>query len=83
MCAREPVGAPEDRQARIQWLLSAPEEQVVAVARLQADPPPHARVRASVTCACCGERVMETRARIRDGKPCCIPCAAARDGAAA
>ncbi|MCK5109348.1 MAG: TraR/DksA C4-type zinc finger protein [Methanosarcinales archaeon] len=29
---------------------------------------------ASARCSICGENVMETRARVADGKPVCIPC---------
>lgn len=36
--------------------------------------PPTARIYPSVTCYRCGESVMETRARVRDGKPVCLPC---------
>jgi formylmethanofuran dehydrogenase subunit E len=74
--------APQDRAARIDWLLAAPQEQVVVVESVQAPPPAPARIRASVTCAVCGERVMETRARILAGQPCCMPCASQGHGAA-
>ncbi|NOZ25842.1 MAG: formylmethanofuran dehydrogenase, partial [Nitrospirae bacterium] len=32
----------------------------------------------SVRCAFCGEKVMEPKARSRDGKAVCIPCAEGR-----
>ena len=78
----DPAGAPQDRQARIDWLLTAPPEQVVAVEPVSGPPPAQARIRASVTCTFCGERVMETRARVLDGQIACMPCAAARQEAA-
>jgi formylmethanofuran dehydrogenase subunit E len=36
--------------------------------------PSPARIRASVRCAMCGERFMESRARVTDGKIVCISC---------
>jgi len=54
--------------------LALPEEEVFTVQRLQVQVPPRSRIFASVRCAVCGESVMETRARIKDGRPVCIPC---------
>ena len=65
----------ETREERIRWLLSAPEEEVVTIQEVSISPPAYARIRTSVTCAFCGERVMETRARVREGRIACIPCA--------
>lgn len=55
--------------------LELPEEEVFTVQSLQIEVPPRSRIFASVRCAVCGESVMETRARFRDGQPVCIPCA--------
>jgi formylmethanofuran dehydrogenase subunit E len=38
-----------------------------------AEPEP-AKIRNSITCAFCGEAVMESRIRQLNGKPACIPC---------
>jgi formylmethanofuran dehydrogenase subunit E len=57
--------------------LQVPEDELFTVQRLQIEVPAYAPILASVTCAVCGESVMETRARIRDGKPVCISCASA------
>jgi len=54
--------------------LALPEEKVFTVQRLRVQVPPRSRIFASVRCAVCGESVMETRARIKDGQPVCIPC---------
>jgi len=54
--------------------LALPEEEVFTVQRLQVQVPPRSRIFGSVRCAVCGESVMETRARIKDGRPVCIPC---------
>jgi formylmethanofuran dehydrogenase subunit E len=37
--------------------------------------PPEARIYQSVTCEKCGEKVAEPRARVKEGKIVCIPCA--------
>ncbi|MCX7854649.1 MAG: FmdE family protein [Anaerolineae bacterium] len=55
--------------------LEIPQEEVFIVQRLHVEVPPRSRIFASVRCALCGESVMETRARIKDGQPVCIPCA--------
>jgi len=65
----------EDREKWVEWLLAAPEVEVVNIEEVSVPAPEYARIRKSVTCACCGERVMETRARVRDGQLTCIPCA--------
>ena len=70
----------ETREERTRWLLSAPEEEVVAVEDVSISEPEYAQIRRSVPCAFCGERVMETRARVREGKIACIPCASTASG---
>jgi len=65
----------KDRDQLIDWLLSAPEEQVVSLKEVQVDEPEPARIMKTVTCAFCGEGVMETRVKEIQGKPACIPCA--------
>ena len=57
--------------------LKVPEEDIFGVNRLRVDLPPYAPIFASARCSVCGESVMETRARIQDGKPVCISCASA------
>jgi formylmethanofuran dehydrogenase subunit E len=37
--------------------------------------PEYAPIFASMRCSLCGENIMETRVRMRDSKPICIPCA--------
>lgn len=77
--------ATPEEQARLMELwteasfrqLELPEEEVFLVQHRQIEVPPRSRIFASVRCAVCGESVMETRARIRDGRPVCIPCSQA------
>jgi len=57
--------------------LRLPEEEVFDVKPVKIEVPPFAPIFASVRCSVCGESVMETRARVKDGKPVCINCASA------
>lgn len=47
---------------------------VCQVEKIELTFPGKARIFTSVACARCGERVMEPRARVRDGQIVCIPC---------
>lgn len=76
-----PEGIRNDRKGYIRFILSAPDEEIMSVEGVKAALPPRARIRSSVTCAFCGEPVMETRVRTVEGKPACIPCAEARSRA--
>jgi formylmethanofuran dehydrogenase subunit E len=79
---QEPTLEEQERLMRL-WAetsykqLEVPEDELFMVQRLQVEVPAYAPIFASVTCAVCGESVMETRARVRDGQPACIPCASA------
>jgi formylmethanofuran dehydrogenase subunit E len=75
---------PEEQERLVQlWAetsykqLGVPEDELFTVQRVQIEVPTYAPIFASATCAICGESVMETRARVRDGQPVCIPCASA------
>jgi len=57
--------------------LRLPEEEVFDVKPMKIETPPFAPIFASVRCSVCGENVMETKARVRDGKPICLECAGA------
>jgi len=57
--------------------LELPEEEVFNVTHQEIQAPAFAPLFASVKCSVCGESIMETRARIRDGEPICIACASA------
>lgn len=58
----------------IAGILQAPQEELLQVQDVPFDLPEKARIFSSVTCARCGELVMEPRARVRDGEFVCIPC---------
>jgi len=49
--------------------LGLPEEEIFTVERKRIDLPPYAPIVESAICAVCGESVMETKARLRDGEP--------------
>lgn len=55
--------------------LALPDEELFNVESKTIRPPAYAPIFASVTCSVCGESVMETRARLREGKPACMQCA--------
>ena len=55
--------------------LARPLEEVCDIKEVECAIPEKARIFASVTCSLCGEKVMEPRARVKNGNPVCIPCA--------
>ena len=57
--------------------LGLPEEEVFNVEHQEIQVPAFAPIFASVKCSVCGENIMETKARIRNGEPICIACASA------
>lgn len=62
------------RQKYLELILKSPASAFLALKAEKLELPPKARIFGSVSCSYCGERVMEPRARIRDGQPVCIPC---------
>ncbi|MFQ6117981.1 MAG: FmdE family protein [Candidatus Bipolaricaulia bacterium] len=55
--------------------LSRPPDEMFRIERMEIAVPEYAPIFSSVRCSICGENVMETRARVRDGKPVCLGCA--------
>jgi formylmethanofuran dehydrogenase subunit E len=55
-------------------VLELPDEEILDIKRVNIEVPAYARIFASVKCSVCGENVMEPRARMKDGKPICLPC---------
>lgn len=62
------------REQFIDWLLNAPEEDILSIREVEIEEPELARITDSVVCESCGESVMETRTRTIDGRQQCIPC---------
>jgi len=56
-------------------ILDLPDEKLLIVKRVSIEIPEHAHLFTSLKCAECGELVAEHRARVKDGKIVCIPCA--------
>lgn len=63
------------QEERTRYILEAPEEEICTLQRIKVEPPPKARLFDSVICSVCGEPVAEVQARVREGRPVCIPCA--------
>jgi formylmethanofuran dehydrogenase subunit E len=57
--------------------LDVPAEDLFTVQHVQIEVPAYAPIFDSARCALCGESVMESRARLKDGQPTCIACASA------
>ncbi len=62
------------RMEKASAILAAADEDLMHIQPVSAPPPPEATIRASLRCALCGERFMESRGRVRKGKIVCIPC---------
>lgn len=65
----------QSQQKITQQILDMPQEDFCTVQHIKEELPSPARIFNSVTCGFCGESVSEARARIKDGKMACIPCA--------
>jgi formylmethanofuran dehydrogenase subunit E len=55
-------------------ILGSDEAEIMKIAAISSPPPAEARIRGSVRCAVCGEKFMESRGRVKNGKIVCIPC---------
>ena len=63
-----------DRDARVRWILEAPQEEIVSIQDVNIAEPAKARIHESVRCDACGERVMITRIQALGNRKLCIPC---------
>ncbi len=59
----------------LQAFLTRPAEETVDIQWVEQEIPEKARIFNSLICESCGEKVMEPRARVREGKMVCLPCA--------
>jgi len=59
---------------KIDTIMKAKDDELFRVTKSGMALPVEARIYPSVRCVCCNEKVMEPRARLRDGKIVCIPC---------
>ena len=71
----EVLKAVHNRKAKkTKAILDASDDELLKVTRVSASLPPEAKLYQSISCAVCGEKVAEPKARLRDGKTVCIPC---------
>lgn len=61
--------------ARAEKILLCPADSLLSVSKIQTEVPEKARLFDSYICASCGEMVMEPKARLKEGKIVCLPCA--------
>ena len=54
--------------------LEVPDDELLKVQKITIELPAYAKIYGSVTCAVCGESVMELRIRMKNGQPVCLPC---------
>jgi formylmethanofuran dehydrogenase subunit E len=80
--ARREKATPEEQEKMMQLFaemsineLSKPADKIFRIKRMKITVPEYAPIFASVRCSICGEKVMETRARLKEGKPVCMDCA--------
>lgn len=55
--------------------LSKPADEMFRIKRMKITVPEYAPIFASVRCSICGEKVMEAKARLKEGKAVCMGCA--------
>ena len=63
-----------DKEQAAAYILNTAPENIFKIETVKIDLPEEAKIFQSVTCEFCGEKVMEARARIRDGKIACLGC---------
>ncbi len=74
-CSDEVIKAIHNRRSKkIEIIMSAKDEELLKVTKGKMNLPEEAKIYPSLRCVMCGEKVMEPRARIKDGKIVCIPC---------
>jgi formylmethanofuran dehydrogenase subunit E len=78
--SEEVLNAVHNRKAKkIKMILNEREDKLFKIKKGEMNLPEEARLYPSIRCSVCKEKVMEPRARVRDGKIVCIPCSE-RDG---
>jgi formylmethanofuran dehydrogenase subunit E len=62
------------KSKKINAILNARDEELFIVKKERLALPREAEILPSITCETCGEKVMESRAKVKAGKIVCIPC---------
>jgi len=76
----EVTAAVQDRKAaKMKAVLEAEDSELFEISRITAATPEQAKIYPSITCAKCGEKVMEPRARKAAGSLLCIPCSQGKE----
>ncbi len=71
----EVLKAVHSRKSRkIDLILGARDDELFRISRGSMTLPEEAKIYASLRCAVCGEKMMEPKARVRNGEIVCIPC---------
>jgi len=55
-------------------ILNAEEQEIFTITPVTTPPPREAKIRGSMRCALCGEKFMESRGRVKNGKIVCMTC---------
>lgn len=74
MTERERERFEELREERCNQIMNAPFQELFELTETREPAPAHAPMTDSVICALCGEKVMETKARLFRGETLCSPC---------
>lgn len=72
--AKVPPDIRERRDEFIRWILTASPEQMLSIDKVYINEPEPAKIRKSIACSFCGEKVMETRLKQLHADRVCIPC---------
>ncbi|BBB89386.1 MAG TPA: FmdE family protein [Methylomusa anaerophila] len=64
----------ELQQQRVESMLTTPPEKLFKVREVDLELPSEAKIFGSVICEYCGEKIMEARARLKNGKIACLAC---------
>jgi formylmethanofuran dehydrogenase subunit E len=62
------------KSSKIRHILTAEEHELMTVTTGKMEVPERAMIRPSVVCSSCGEKVMDLRAKQKNGPMLCIPC---------
>jgi formylmethanofuran dehydrogenase subunit E len=78
---KEKTASPEEQEKfkqlhinKSKEILKIPPDDLMVIKKIDFSPPPMARLHDSIDCAVCGESVMETKIRLLNSEPHCIPC---------
>lgn len=73
--SEEVLKAVHDRKAKkLRAVLDAPDSELLKITKMKLPLPPEAKIYQSITCALCGEKTAEPKARVKGGKIVCTPC---------